>query len=347
MNYKDAGVDIEAGRSFVDQIKNTVKSTHGPEVIGGYGGFNGMMRIPKGYESPILVSGTDGVGTKVHVAELNATGDPSVMRGIGIDLVAMCVNDVITCGAKPLYFLDYICTSDIKLHGDLVKHLVDGIAEGCKISGCSLLGGETAEHPQRLAAVPPIRDVSGFCTGVVEENAIIDGSLIRNGDVIIGIESSGLHSNGYSLIRDMLFRHKIFLNQGYDEAWGGGKIKDPSPTPELLNPTIIYAPVVKHLIDEVPILGMAHITGGGIPENLPRCIPSKYNVKIDYNSWPMPELFSKIMLAGEIPPEDMINTFNMGIGYCLIVPEDVVKDTQDIISKHNLKSWVIGEVVTD
>ncbi len=182
MNYKDAGVDIEAGRSFVDQIKNTVKSTHGPEVIGGYGGFNGMMRIPKGYESPILVSGTDGVGTKVHVAELNATGDPSVMRGIGLDLVAMCVNDVITCGAKPLYFLDYICTSDIKLHKDLVKHLVDGIAEGCKISGCSLLGGETAEHPQRLAAVPPIRDVSGFCTGVVEENAIIDGSLIRNGD---------------------------------------------------------------------------------------------------------------------------------------------------------------------
>jgi len=347
MNYKDAGVDIEAGRSFVDQIKNTVKSTHGPEVIGGYGGFNGMMRIPKGYESPILVSGTDGVGTKVHVAELNATGDPSVMRGIGIDLVAMCVNDVITCGAKPLYFLDYICTSDIKLHKDLVKHLVDGIAEGCKISGCSLLGGETAEHPQRLAAVPPIRDVSGFCTGVVEENAIIDGSLIRNGDVIIGIESSGLHSNGYSLIRDMLFRHKIFLNQGYDEAWGGGKIKDPSPTPELLNPTIIYAPVVKHLIDEVPILGMAHITGGGIPENLPRCIPSKYNVKIDYNSWPMPELFSKIMLAGEIPPEDMINTFNMGIGYCLIVPEDVVKDAQDIISKYSLTSWVIGEVVTD
>ena len=346
MDYKTSGVDIEAGRSFVDQIKNTVKSTHGPEVIGGYGGFNGMMRIPKGYESPILVSGTDGVGTKVHVAELNATGDPSVMRGIGIDLVAMCVNDVITCGAKPLYFLDYICTSDIKLHGDLVKHLVDGIAEGCKISGCSLLGGETAEHPQRLSAVDPIRDVSGFCTGVVEENAIIDGSLIRNGDVIIGIESSGLHSNGYSLIRDMLFRHKIFLNQGYDEAWGGGKIKDPSPTPELLNPTIIYAPVVKHLIDEVPILGMAHITGGGIPENLPRCIPSKYNVKIDYNSWPMPELFSKIMLAGEIPPEDMINTFNMGIGYCLIVPEDVVKDAQDIISKYSLTSWVIGEVVT-
>ena len=331
MNYKDAGVDIEAGRSFVDQIKDTVKSTHRPEVLGGYGGFNGMMRIPKGYESPILVSGTDGVGTKVHVAELEATGNPSVMHGIGLDLVAMCVNDVITCGAKPLYFLDYICTSDIKLHGELVTELVNGIAEGCKISGCSLLGGETAEHPRRMSMVDPIKDMSGFCTGVVEENAIIDGTLIRNGDVIIGIESNGLHSNGYSLIRDMLWRHKIKLDD----------------TPELLNPTTIYAPVVKDLLKEVPILGMAHITGGGIPENLPRCIPSKYSVKVDYNSWPLPELFSKIMLAGEIPQEDMISTFNMGIGYCLIVPEDVVKDTQDIISKHNLKSWVIGEVVTD
>ena len=331
MNYKDAGVDIEAGRSFVDHIKDTVKSTHRPEVLGGYGGFNVMMRIPKGYESPILVSGTDGVGTKVHVAELKAHGNPSLMRGIGIDLVAMCVNDVITCGAEPLYFLDYICTSDIKLHGEMVTELVNGIAEGCKLSGCSLLGGETAEHPRRMSMVDPIKDMSGFCTGVVEENAIIDGTLIRNGDVIIGIESNGLHSNGYSLIRDMLWRHKIKLDD----------------TPELLNPTTIYAPVVKDLLKEVPILGMAHITGGGIPENLPRCIPSKYSVKVDYNSWPIPELFSKIMLAGEIPEEDMITTFNMGIGYCLIVPEDVAKDTQDIISKHNLKSWVIGEVVTD
>ena len=331
MDYKTSGVDIEAGRSFVDQIKDTVKSTHRPEVLGGFGGFNGMTKIPKGYENPILVSGTDGVGTKVHVAELNATGNPSVMRGIGIDLVAMCVNDVITCGAKPLYFLDYICTSDIKLNGELLTELVNGIAEGCKLSKCSLLGGETAEHPRRMSMVDPIKDMSGFCTGVVEENAIIDGTLIRNGDVIIGIESNGLHSNGYSLIRDMLWRHKIKLDD----------------TPELLNPTTIYAPVVKDLLKEVPILGMAHITGGGIPENLPRCIPSKYSVKVDYNSWPLPELFSKIMLAGEIPQEDMISTFNMGIGYCLIVPEDVVKDTQDIISKHNLKSWVIGEVVTD
>jgi len=327
MDYKTSGVDIEAGRSFVDQIKNTVKSTHRPEVLGGYGGFNGMMRIPSGYENPVLVSGTDGVGTKIHVAELNATGNPSVMRGIGLDLVAMCVNDVITCGAKPLYFLDYICTSDIKLHGELVKNLVDGIAEGCNLSGCSLLGGETAEHPQRLATVPPIRDTSGFCTGIVEESEIIDGRLIKSGDVVIGIESSGVHSNGFTLIRDMLFRHKIFLKE----------------MPELLNPTIIYAPVVKNLLKEVPVLGMAHITGGGIPENLPRCIPDNVTVSVDYDSWPMPEVFSKIMLAGEIPPEEMMNVFNLGIGYCVVVPQEVVKDTQDIISNHELRSWVIAE----
>ena len=344
MDYKSVGVDIEAGDAFVDKIKDIVKSTHRPEVLGGYGGFNGMTRIPAGYEKPILVSGADGVGTKVHVAEINATGDPSVMRGIGIDLVAMCVNDVITCGAKPLYFLDYICTSDILLHGELVKELVAGIAEGCKQSGCSLLGGETAEHPQRLATVPPIRDMAGFCTGIVEENEIIDGSLIHKGDVVIGIESSGLHSNGYSLIRDMLFRHKIFLNRGYTEAWGGGEIKDPSPTPELLNPTIIYAPLVKDLLEEFPILGMAHITGGGIIGNLPRCIPDGLTAQVDYNSWPMPKLFSKIMLAGEIPEEEMKKTFNMGIGYCLVVPPDVVTDVQLRIHGHDMKSWVIGEI---
>jgi len=344
MNYKDSGVDIEAGDAFVGSITERVKSTHRPEVLGGFGGFNGMTKIPVGYEKPVLVSGADGVGTKVHVAELNATGDPSVMRGIGIDLVAMCVNDVITCGAEPLYFLDYICTSDIKLHGELVKELVAGIAEGCKQSGCSLLGGETAEHPQRLAAVPPIRDIAGFCTGIVEQSQIIDGSLIRESDVVIGIESSGLHSNGYSLIRDMLFRHKIFLGQGYDEKWGGGEIKFKSATPELLNPTIIYAPLVKRLLDKVPVMGMAHITGGGIPGNLPRCIPEGLKVDVDYNAWPMPKIFSKIMLAGEIPEEDMKKTFNMGIGYCVVVPVNVSEETQSIIKTYGLKSWIIGEV---
>ena len=328
MDYKTVGVDIEAGDAFVGSITERVKSTHRPEVLGGFGGFNGMTKIPAGYEKPVLVSGADGVGTKVHVAELNATGDPSVMRDIGIDLVAMCVNDVITCGAEPLYFLDYICTSDIKLHGELVKELVAGIAEGCKQSGCSLLGGETAEHPRRASMVDPIRDMAGFCTGIIEQSQIIDGSLIRESDVVIGIESSGLHSNGYSLIRDMLWRHKIYL----------------SDTPELLNPTIIYAPLVKMLLDEVPVMGMAHITGGGIPGNLPRCLPEGLKVDVNYNSWPMPELFSKIMLAGEIPEEEMKKTFNMGIGYCVVVPANVATDVELRIDGHGMKSWVIGEV---
>ena len=330
MDYKTSGVDIEAGRSFVDQIKDTVKSTHSTDVLGGYGGFNGMMRIPRGYEKPVLVSGTDGVGTKIHVAELEATGNPSVMNGIGIDLVAMCVNDIITCGAKPLYFLDYICTSDIKLHGELVKELVDGIAVGCKLSKCSLLGGETAEHPRRSSMVDPIRDTSGFCTGIVEESQIIDGRLIRESDVVIGIESNGLHSNGFSLIRDMLWRHKIFLKE----------------MPELLNPTTIYAPVVESLIKDFPIMGMAHITGGGIPENLPRCIPDGLKARVDYNSWKMPEVFSKIMLAGEIPEEEMKNVFNLGIGYCVVVPQNVAVDVQLRIEGHGLKSWVIGDIVS-
>ena len=328
MDYKTTGVDIEAGDAFVSDISQMVKSTHRPEVLGRFGGFNGMTKIPAGYEKPVLVSGADGVGTKVHVAELNATGNPSVMRGIGLDLVAMCVNDVITCGAKPLYFLDYICTSDIKTYGDWVKELVSGIAEGCNLSGCSLLGGETAEHPQRLAMVDPVRDLAGFCTGIVEENEIIDGSLIRESDVVIGIESNGVHSNGYSLIREMLFKHKIFL----------------SDTPELLNPTIIYAPVVASLLKDFPIMGMAHITGGGIPGNLPRCLPEGLKVDVDYNAWPMPKLFSKIMLAGEIPEEEMKKTFNMGIGYCVVVPANVATDVQQRIYGHQLNSWIIGEV---
>ena len=329
MDYKTTGVDIEAGDAFVTDISQTVKSTHRPEVLGRFGGFNGMTKIPAGYEKPVLVSGADGVGTKVHVAELNATGNPSVMRGIGIDLVAMCVNDVITCGAKPLYFLDYICTSDIKLHGELVTELVNGIAEGCKLSKCSLLGGETAEHPRRSSMVDPIKDLAGFCTGVVEQTQIIDGSLIRESDVVIGIESSGLHSNGFSLIRDMLWRHKIFLKE----------------MPELLNPTTIYAPLVANLLEDFPIMGMANITGGGIPENLPRCLPDGCEARVNYDSWKMPEVFSKIMLAGEIPPEEMKNVFNLGIGYCLVVPENVATDVQLRIHGHGLQSWVIGDII--
>ena len=309
MNYKDSGVDIEAGNAFVGRLM---------EKAPAIGGFDGMFSVPSGYEKPILVSGADGVGTKINIA-----GVANDYTTIGIDLVAMCVNDVITCGAKPLYFLDYVSTKKID---DNVADIMVGILKGCEIAGVELIGGETAEHPRASDY-----ELAGFCTGIVEENEIIDGSLVRESDAIIGIESSGLHSNGYSLINDMLWRHKIF--------W-----KD---TPELLTPTTIYVSVINALINEVPVLGMSHITGGGIPENLPRCIPDGLKARVDYNSWRLPDIFSKVMCAGEIVEDEMKKVFNLGIGYCVIVPANVVNDTQDVISNSGLKSWVIGEVVKD
>ncbi len=320
MNYKDSGVDLEAGRSFVEKLKHKAPSI---------GGFGGMFEVPRGYEEPVLVSGTDGVGTKMNICRV--AGDYTT---IGIDLVAMCVNDIITCGAKPLYFLDYVSTQKID---DKVADIMVGILKGCELAGLELIGGETAEHFRQSDY-----DLAGFCTGIVEKSEMITGSLVKKGDIVIGIESSGLHSNGYTLINDMLWRHKISYKKGYEESWGD-QVRDPSPTPELITPTTIYAPLVKDLLGEVPILGMAHITGGGIPENLPRCIPDTVTVSVDYDSWPMPDLFSKIMLAGEIPPEEMKNVFNLGIGYCVVVPEEAVKNTQDVISQHKLKSWVIAE----
>ena len=308
MNYKDAGVDIKAGNAFVERLKEKA-----PTI----GGFNGRLRVPSGYEKPVLVSGADGVGTKINICQV-----ANDYTTIGIDLVAMCVNDVITCGAKPLYFLDYISTK--KLDGRL-DQIMEGILKGCEVSKIHLLGGETAEHGRFSKDM----DLAGFCTGIVEENEIINGSLIKAGDKIIGIESSGLHSNGYSLINDMLWRHKIFY-------------KD---TPELLTPTTIYSSLIQDLLDEFPILGMAHITGGGIPENLPRCLPKGLKAHVDYNSWPIPKLFHKIMMAGEIPEEDMKTTFNMGIGYCLVVPPEVAVDVELRIYGHGFKSWTIGEVV--
>ena len=321
MNYKDSGVDIEAGNAFVEDLKKKA-----PTI----GGFNGMFEVPRGYEEPVLVSGADGVGTKMNICQV--AGDYTT---IGIDLVAMCVNDVICSGAKPLYFLDYVSAKKIDSN---VANIMVGILKGCELAGVKLIGGETAEHFRQREY-----DLAGFCTGIVEKSEIITGSLVKKGDVVIGIESSGLHSNGYTLINDMLWRHKIFYDEGYTEAWGGGTVKDSSATPELITPTTIYAPLVKDLLGEVPILGMAHITGGGIPENIPRCIPDTVTVSVDYDSWPMPDLFSKIMLAGEIPPEEMKNVFNLGIGYCVVVPKEVIKDTQDVISEHELKSWVIAE----
>ena len=297
MNYKDSGVDIEAGNAFVERLKEKAPSI---------GGFNGMMQVPSGYEEPVLVSGTDGVGTKMNIARVF-----NDYTTIGQDLVAMCVNDVICSGAKPLYFLDYVSTKKID---DNIADIMVGILKGCEIAGVQLLGGETAEHFRQSEY-----DLAGFCTGIVEKTEIVDGSLIRAGDKVIGLPSSGLHSNGYTLINDMLWRHKIYY-------------KD---TPELLTPTTIYAPIVKELMEEIPILGMAHITGGGIPENLPRCLPEGLKVEVDYNSWERPEIFKRIAEAGEIEEEEMRRVFNLGIGFCLVVPSDINVDN----------SWTIGEVV--
>lgn len=306
MDYKTSGVDIEKGKEFVEELKTKI-----PTI----GGFNGMFEIPSGYEKPFLVSGADGVGTKINIARI--ARDYST---IGIDLVAMCVNDVICSGAKPLYFLDYISTKTLDNN---VTQIVDGIIEGCKISEMQLLGGETAEHYRATDY-----DLAGFCTGIVEKNDIVDGSNIRPGDYVVGIESSGLHSNGYTLINDMLWKNKIYYKE----------------MPELLTPTTIYSPLVQSLLDEYPILGMAHITGGGIPENLPRCLPKGLTVDVDYWSWPRPEIFNKIEETGDIEEKEMRNVFNLGIGFCLVVPPEVVYYIQEYIQDFGMKSWIVGEV---
>ena len=308
MDYKTSGVDIIKGRSFVDYIKAL-----SPNI----GGFSGMMEISSGYEKPVLVSGADGVGTKINICRI-----ADDYTTIGQDLVAMCVNDVICSGAKPLYFLDYIPTKNID---DNIRDIVDGVATGCVMAGMELLGGETAEHFRQTDY-----DLAGFCTGIVEKNQIIDGSNIRAGDIVIGIESSGLHSNGYTLVNDMLWRNKIFYKE----------------MPELLVPTTIYARLIQYLLDEIPILGMAHITGGGLPENLPRCLPEHLTVDVDWSSWERPELFNKIQKAGDIAEEEMRNVFNLGIGFCLVVPQEVVRSTQSLIADtpFGMRSWVIGKV---
>ena len=295
-------VDIEAGNAFVERIKKVAPSI---------GGFGGAFKIPSGYEKPVLISGTDGVGTKINIARI-----ANDYTFIGEDLVAMCVNDVICSGAKPLYFLDYISTG--KIDGKVLDQIIFGIVSGCDKAGIELIGGETAEHHRQTEY-----DLAGFCTGIVEENEILDGSLIQKGDKVIGFPSSGLHSNGYTLINDMLWRHKIFYKE----------------TPELLTPTTIYAPLIERLKDEIPILGMAHITGGGIPENLPRCLPKGLKVDVDYNAWPLSDIFKKVMLAGDIPEEEMKSTFNMGIGFCIVVPPD--------ITINDVECWTIGKVVLE
>ena len=305
ITYKTSGVDIEAGNAFVERLK---------EKIPTIGGFGGMYKVPRGYEEPILVSGSDGVGTKICICSRLDN-----YKTIGIDLVAMCVNDIITCGAKPLYFLDYISLNRITPKLD---DIMSGIIKGCELAGVELIGGETAEHPMSFDI-----DLAGFSTGIVEEYDIVDGKLIKEGDIIIGVESSGVHSNGYSLINHLIRQKKI------------------KATRDLLTPTYIYTSLVEQLMNEVPVLGMANITGGGIPENLPRCLPKGLRPHVDYNSWELPNVFKRIMISGEIPEEEMKKVFNLGIGYCVVIPKEAEYDAHDTIKSVGYKSWTIGEVV--
>ncbi len=329
MDYKSAGVNVEAGRDFVSGIKTFVDCTSRPEVIGGIGGFGGLMRLPKGLENPVLVSGTDGVGTKLELAQ-----DFSSHYGVGIDLVAMCVNDVITSGAEPLFFLDYIATGKLGPHA--LTEVVKGIAEGCKESKCSLLGGETAEMP---GFYPNGRyDLAGFCVAVVDEQEIIDGTTIEPGDHIIGVESSGLHSNGFSLIRKVL--SKIGVNR--ETAFGA----EQKPLIDyLLRPTSLYAQLVQELKKaKVSVKGMAHITGGGLPENLPRCFPEGLRASINKTHWEVPEIYKWLREEGKISERVLWNTFNLGVGFCVVVPPQESKHVIDICFSNGFGAWDIGTI---
>ncbi|MBD2593026.1 phosphoribosylformylglycinamidine cyclo-ligase [Nostoc spongiaeforme FACHB-130] len=332
MDYRDAGVDVEAGRAFVDQIRNLVHSTFRPEVLGGLGGFGGCFQLPTGYKEPVLVSGTDGVGTKLKIAQTLNRHDT-----VGIDLVAMCVNDVLTSGAEPLFFLDYVATG--KLDKEQLTQVVAGIAAGCKLAGCALLGGETAEMPGFYQVGE--YDLAGFCVGIVEKSQMLDGSQVQVGDVAIALASAGIHSNGVSLVR------KIISDGGF--AW--------SDTPELLGgetigetflkPTRIYVkPVLAARQAGLEIHGMAHITGGGLPENLPRCLGKNQAIKINSNSWQIPAPFQWLAEVGAVSNEAMFNTFNMGIGFVLLVPPQQVEQTITFFTSQNLSAFAIGEVIS-
>ncbi len=328
-NYTEAGVDIEAGRRAVDLIKEAVASTYGPQVIGGLGGFSGLYALEQ-YRKPVLVSATDGVGTKLKIAQMMDVHDT-----IGVDLVAMCVDDVVTCGARPLFFLDYLSIG--KVVPEKVASIVSGVVRGCTKAGCALLGGETAEHPGVMD--PDDYDLAGFCVGVVERDAIIDGSAIRPGDVLVGIASSGLHSNGYSLVRKLFFEDNEFnlddRIKGIDLPIGR----------ELLVPTEIYAPVIMSLLEQFPVKGMAHITGGGLIENVPRILPKDVDAVIDISTWPVRHIFEAIRKLGNIEQAEMFNVFNMGIGMVLVLGREHFRGALAYLANLGYRAFHIGEVL--
>jgi phosphoribosylformylglycinamidine cyclo-ligase len=329
MDYRSAGVDVQAGRAFIDRIRASVDSTLRPEVLGGVGGFAGLCRLPEGLRRPLLVAGTDGVGTKLELAQRLERH-----RGVGIDLVAMCVNDVITSGAEPLFFLDYIATG--RLTPDHLAEVVEGIAEGCRLSGCALLGGETAEMPGFYS--PGTYDLAGFCLGVVEEDRRIDGQRVREGDRVVGVASSGVHSNGFSLVRRILEERHVTLET---PLTAGG----PPLLVELLTPTLLYSPLVQRLLAaNLDPHGMAHITGGGLPENLPRCLPQGCHAWIDPGTWERPAVFRWLQESGQVPEADLWNTFNLGVGFCLVVAADAVSPVVELCRDSGYGAWEMGRI---
>jgi phosphoribosylformylglycinamidine cyclo-ligase len=321
MTYKKAGVDIDAADDFVRRIKPLVRSTRRPEVLGGIGGFSGLFR-PRlsGLKKPVLVSSTDGVGTKLLIADMVKKYDT-----VGVDLVAMSVDDVVVLGAEPLLFLDYIAVG--KVVPSVLVDIVKGVARGCREARCALVGGETAELPGLYE--PGKWDLAGFCIGLVDEPKIIDGRACRAGDVVIGLASSGLHSNGFSLVRKLFSPRQI-----KDGLWR-----------ELLRPTRIYCAAILDVLKKVRIKGMAHITGGGFYDNIPRVIPEGLGVHIEKGTWPVPPIFRRIQRAGRIEEREMFRTLNMGIGMALVVRPSDVDRTVGGFAKRGIKAWPIGEVV--
>ena len=328
--YTDAGVNIDAGNLLVSRIKSFVSQTHIHGVLSDIGGFGGLFKPDLGgMDSPVLVASTDGVGTKLKLAFMFDKHDT-----VGIDLVAMCANDILVQGARPLFFLDYFATG--KLDVDRASQVIAGIAEGCKQAGCALLGGETAEMPDMYGDGE--YDLAGFCVGIADNTKLVDGSSIRVGDALIGLASSGVHSNGYSLVR------KILESSGLgpdDEIPGSGR----SVQDVLLEPTLIYADIVRNLMRDLPIKGMVHVTGGGFYDNIPRVLPNSVSAEVDFNSWTVPPVFHWLREQGGLSWPEMLQIFNCGIGYIVIVPGEIADEVMGRLKAMHEGAWRIGTIV--
>ena len=328
LSYKDAGVDIDAGNALVERIKGVAKRTNRPGVMAGLGGFGALFELPTGYKQPVLVSGTDGVGTKLRLAmDLNMHGT------IGQDLVAMCVNDLVVAGAEPLFFLDYYATG--KLDVDVAADVVTGIGAGCELSGCALVGGETAEMPGMYEGGD--YDLAGFCVGIVEKSELIDGTKVADGDILIGLASSGPHSNGYSLIRKILEISNADLNM---------PMGDTTLAKALIEPTRIYVKSTLKLIKESQVNAMSHITGGGLQENIPRVLPDNCKAIIDTNAWEIPPVFKWLQEQGNVEAFEMYRTLNCGIGMIIAVPASEQENALRILKEEGEEAFVVGRIAT-